>query len=189
MGKSKLHIELAQRALIWLEAKATNRGIRGCEEVILDGGYVADSAAISGLTLKNESLFLGKSRDWSSKESDDLIWIFESKVSRNDFHNTFKRDNHSGSRLKPIGNFHFIVCPYKMLSKEDAPEFWGILEQRGTGLGIVKMPTFCETSTADLHRIAYLLLRSNHERKFGIFSYELEKFRKEQEQIELQLTI
>lgn len=186
MGVSALHTELARRSLTWLEVRATGRGIRGCEEVILEEGYVADAAAISGLTLQNEKLFLGVHRDWNDKESDDLVWVFESKVSRSDFLNTFKHDKHSGSRLTPIGNFHFVVCPKGLLKADEVPGFWGLLEQRGAGLGIVKMPELVKIDAQQLHKMAYRILRSKHETKFKIFDDLIKQFRHDQYKLELE---
>lgn len=185
MAKSELHCELAQRALVWLEGKATGRGIRGCEEIILAEGYVADSVAISGLQIANEILFLGKRREWNSGESDDLIWVFESKVSRSDFMNTFKRSNHLGDRLTPIGNFHFVVTPKGLVKPEEVPTFWGLLERSGQGLRVTKMPELCETTKEKLYEIAYCILRGSHFGKFTLYTDQIQKFRYEQKELEL----
>ncbi len=185
MAKSELHCELAHRALVWLEGRATGRGIRGCEEICLKAGYVADSVAISGLTHSNEKLFLGseyrrKDGNNASGIADDYVFIFESKVSRADFFNTFKRGNHLGDRMLPVGNFHFVVTPKNMIKAEEVPEFWGLLEQRGTGLGIVKMPTFKEISEQQLHEVAYDILRGSHFGKFTLYTDLVLKYREEQ---------
>lgn len=177
MSKSKLHIELAQRALVWLEGRATNRGIRGCEEVILDNGYVADSVALSGLTYKNEKLFGVATDRWRNEESEDLAWIFESKVSRSDYLNTFK----SGNRLTPIGNFHFIVTPRGLVKPEEVPSFWGLLEQSGQGLTLRKIPTLQYITIQKVHEIGYLILRYSKHNKFTLYSEDVERFRADQE--------
>lgn len=188
MAKSELHQELAWRALVWLEAKATNRGIRGVEEVCLAEGYIADSVAISGLTIANEKLMRGAStRRHNDKISDDYTWIFESKVSRSDFQNTFKHSNHNGDRLKPIGNFHFVVTPRGLVKPEEVPTFWGLLERSGQGLKISKMAEPCAHSIERLHEIAYQILRASDSRKFGLYTNEIEKFREEQLTIEAPL--
>lgn len=180
--KSDLHVELARRSLVWLESRSTNRGIRGCEEVILQNGYVADAAAISGLTLTNEKLFTGSCERLSNaRTSDDYSWVFESKVSRNDFFSTFKYKNHTGDRLTPIANFHFIVCPKNLVTLEEIPTFWGCLEKSGAGLSIKKMPEYIPTELNKLHELSYLILRSNHESKFGIFCSQIHQYRQEQE--------
>lgn len=184
MAKSDLHCELAQRALVWLQVRATKRGIRGCEEVIINEGYVADSAAISGLQLQYEKLFLGKSRGWNHKASDDLVWIFESKVSRGDFFNTFKIENGS-NRLNPVGNFHFVVTPKGLVTPDEVPAFWGLIEQSGQGLKISKMPQLIEITEQQLYEIAYKILRSTHETKFNIFFELIDRYRNEQLQMEI----
>jgi hypothetical protein len=179
MGKSDLHNELSQKALVWLEGRATQRGIRGCEEVILKEGYVADSAAICGLSLSHEKTFLGEYRNgktWQST-SDDYVFVFESKVSRADFQNTFKRDGHFGSRLNPVGNFHFVVTPKGLVTPDEVPLFWGLLEKSGAGLAIRKMPQYIPIETPTLHEVAYCLLRSKHESKFAIFEEQANEFR------------
>jgi hypothetical protein len=189
MAKSELHCELAHRALVWLEGRATNRGIRGCEEICLKAGYVADSVAISGLTMQNEKLFLeGKKRSVGNSGygiADDYVFVFESKVSRADFFNTFKRGNHLGDRMLPVGNFHFVVAPRNLIKADEVPEFWGLLEQRGAGLGIVKMPTFKEITDQELHEVAYTILRGSHFGKFTLYTDLVEKYRDEQNLLQI----
>lgn len=180
MGKSQLHIELAQRALIWLESRSTGRGIRGCEEVYILEGYIADAAAISGLTFANQKLFVGTERNWDQKEADTFAWAFESKVSRSDFLKTFKRDENFSSRLNPIANFHVIVCPQGVIHADEVPEFWGLLEQRGKGLGILKLPTMIPIESTQLYEFSYRILRSGHYGKFGIYTDKINEFRKHQ---------
>lgn len=190
MAKSELHIELARRALVWLEGKATQRGIRGCEEVQLAEGYVADSAAITGLVNRIERAMLGDhyqerrlgNGGWGL--TDDYAFVFESKVSRSDFFNTFKRNNHKGDRLSAIGNFHFVVTPKGMLKPEEIPTFWGLLEIGGAGLSAKKSAEYQTMSLTQLHELAYNILRSRHESKFGIWNDEIISYRA----IELNLT-
>lgn len=168
--KSDKHIELTRKALVWLKVKATARGVRGCEEVILDEGYVADGAAICGLQIQHGKKFVGDfyRERWSSETSNDYSWVFETKVSRSDFRNTFVNNGHIGNRLIPIANFHFIVTPRAMLTVDDVPTFWGLLEESGAGLSIKKMPEFNPTEDRELFKFAYKVLRYGHARKFTL---------------------
>lgn len=169
MGQSDLHRDLSEHALIWLESKATGRGIRGCVEMIISNGYIVDAGAVCGLTMANEKLFLGESnRDALKKDADDYSFVFESKVSRADFMNTFKNGNHGGDRMAPVANFHFIVTPFGLVSENEVPEFWGLLEQRGCGLSIKKFPVFIETEIELLYKFSYLLMRSIRYSKFHL---------------------
>lgn len=181
MAKSDLHIELARRALVWLETKATGRGIKGCEEVILDDGYVVDCAALSGLQMAHERNFVGRHKERGFDEAaDDYAFLFESKVSRSDFFNTFKRGNHRGDRMQPKGNFHFVVTQRGLLKPEEVPGFWGLLEQSGAGLRVAKMPAYQPLETVKLYELGYLILRSIKYGKFSIYEAEIKQYRQEQ---------
>lgn len=186
MAKSELHCELAERALVWLSTKATRRGIRGSVEVIIAEGYVPDSAAISGLQIQYEKQFKNCERQrGNSEECDDYIFIFESKVSRGDFFNTFKHGNHIGDRLKPIGDFHFVVTPKGLVKPEEVPTFWGLLEKSGSGLRLSKLPEYTPASRQQLHEVAYNILRCTHETKFNIFFELIDRYKREQIEIDL----
>lgn len=168
MAKSAKHIILQRRALIWLETIATARGIRGCEEVILDNKYVADAAAICGLQMSWEKKFADKDRNWykteGAEKSDDYTFVFETKVSRADYQATFSKKD--GNRHIPVANFHFIVAAKKVVHESEVPENWGLLVESGIGLSLKKVPPLMIHSIEDLHRFAYKLLRSGHDRKF-----------------------
>lgn len=182
MGKSELHCELAERALVWLAGRCTQRGLRGCVEVILNEAYVADAAAMCGLQYSQQKLFVGTKR--VGNETDDYVFIFESKVSRGDFFNTFKVSN-NGNRLRnPVGNFHFVVAPKGLVTVDEVPGFWGLLERSGQGLKISKMPEFIPITKEQLYEAAYLILRSVHESKYNIFFDRTDKYRSEQMEIE-----
>lgn len=188
MGKSDLHIELAHRSLVWLDVKATQRGIRGCEEVILDDGYVVDAAAIGALQEKWERLLVGKEvKIYTDPEHvDDYSFVFESKVSRSDFMNTFKRGNHTGDRLKAIANFHFIVTPKGLVTHSEVPEFWGLLEKSGHGLRLMKHPKYMKDTVLSLPEMAYKILRSSHVSKFTLWTDYAKAF-KDDQQLEIEL--
>lgn len=191
--KSDLHCELQQKALTWLEGRATARGIRGSEEVCIAPGYVADAVAISGLGVKSEKLFVGTcDRRMGDKFSDDFAWVFESKVSRGDFFGTFKEgsNKHGGNRLEPIANFHMIVVPKNLITADEVPAFWGLLEKSGGGLALKKLPQYIDLSLESLHRVAYCILReTSYHNKFTIYSEHIDKFRAGQQQLDMELEI
>lgn len=171
---SDKHIQLARKCLIWLGSRATMRGVRGTEEVKIIEGYKPDAVAICSLIHSEEKKFLkdndtGNSNfNWCEFGGKEFVWIFECKVSNSDFANTFKRGKHVGDRLKPLGNFHFVVTPKGMVNPNDVPSFWGLIEESGGGLSIKKMPTYKEISLEQLHTIAYKILWSS---KIGKFTY------------------
>lgn len=198
MAKSDKHTELARRALVWLENKATGRGIRGGEEinVKLNDAYIADAVAISGLKLSNlewlageayrQNCLFGKTKaEKEIKEAvglvDDYVFVFESKVSRGDFFSTF-RDARPVKRMEPVANFHFVVTPPGMLNVDEVPGFWGLLEQKGAGLSLVKKPGYLTLPSFDLLKVAYLVLRHSTYQKFTLHTQTIEKYRKEQKQ-------
>lgn len=186
MGVSRLHTELAQRALIWLEGRSTGRGIRGCDEVILNDGYVADAVAICGLQLAHEKLFLGTRRESINRDAaPDYVFVFESKVSRSDFIKTFKNNGHIGDRMNAEGNFHFVVTPKNMVSHNEVPAFWGLLEQSGGGLKIIKMPTYVPITNEKLRSVGYQILWSIKSCKFVLYKDEINKFRNDQLELDV----
>lgn len=172
-NQSRLHEELSFRALIWLANRATARGIMGSTEMWLKPGYSADAVAMGALQLKHEEMFLApyfetgadyKRFRWNREHEanqtggDDWIFIFETKVSRADFLKTFVKNNRGANRLESIGHFHFIVTPKDMVTKEEVPEFWGLLEASGRGMSLKRLPLFTEPNISAVE-VGYLLLR------------------------------
>jgi hypothetical protein len=172
LAPSPKHIELTKRSLIWLDTIVTQRGLRGTVELTLGNGYVADAGAVAGLQYKwSQKLLNGATHT----KTDDFSFIFETKVSRADFNNTFRHCNHIGDRLKPRANFHFIVTAKCVLpthlddelANQDVPSFWGFLEESNRGLRVVKLPTYCPHSLEHLHEFAYRVLRYSKTGKFN----------------------
>ena len=176
MAESRLHRELSEKALIWIGTKATQRGINGNVEVGLREGYVIDALALCRCYNSFEMELFCKTQGerirWIDRYNStgmkdkvdlvaypDYIFAFETKVSRADFYNTFKNNKHGGDRMKPIGNFHFIVTPKGMLELDEVPLFWGLLEKSGGGLSLKKMPEFCHQYIGWIYEIGYKLLR------------------------------
>lgn len=162
MAKSDKHIQLQRRSLIWLENKCTQRGIRGCEEVILKPGYVCDAAAICGLQFGWQKLWVGDGIQ--NHQSDDYSFVFETKVSRADYLSTFRSEE--SNRLEQLANFHFIVAAKGVVNETEVPEMWGLLVESGQGLKICKQAPYVNHDIRRLHEFAYILLRSGHNRKF-----------------------
>lgn len=184
------------RAMIWLSNISTGRGIRGCEEVILGEGYVADGVVICGLQYKwDRKLFDGKGyftlknqNGWV--ETDDFSFVIESKVSRSDFRNTFVNPgNHGGDRLIPKGNFHFLVVGKGVIQNTDeVPEMWGVLQESRNGLRLLRTPKFIPQPINNLHEMAYRILRYTKLGKYSIFELAYDQPFKEDEQIKIDLT-
>lgn len=178
---SEKHTDLIRRSLIWLSNIATARGIRGCAEVPLSEGYVADAVAIAGLQAQWDRKFFGgiyysklaQGNDWPLV--DDFSFVFEAKASRSDFNKTFVRGEHFGDRMVPRANFHFVVAAKCILPTELSddiasgcvPGFWGFLEESGTGLRLVKLPEFITQPVTNLHEIGYRILRFTKHGKYS----------------------
>ncbi len=89
----------------------------------------------------------------------EFMIVFESKVSITDFNNTFKNGNHLKNNV--YANFHFLVIPKGFSNKyklEKLPEYWGILEQSGVGLKLIKLPKYTKIDRAYFLEAAYTML-------------------------------
>lgn len=167
-----MHSELIRRSIIWLSNIATQKGIRSCPELTLGEGYVADAGAIMNLQWGWTKKF---GCNWSD-EGDDFTFVMEAKVSRSDFRKTFIKDDHLGSRLKPIANFHFLVVAKGVLPThlsdeiaiDGVPSFWGVLEESRNGLRLIKIPTYCQSPSMSLHEFGYRILRYSSFNKFAM---------------------
>ena len=163
-NQTELHSELAHRAIRWIANRSTGRGMQTGIEIPIDSGYVVDALAIGDLQLRIfESYFINNLetlKEYKEHPKDDYVFIFESKVSKADFNNTFKQNgNAHDNRLKPIANLHWIVIPKGLATIDEVPEFWGLLEASGQGLREIKRPRFCKMELNEIYRIGYTLLR------------------------------
>jgi len=147
-------------------------------------GYVADFVAIAGMYDSHHTRYTAHSGltkkclvpDFSPGgeniylERGDIdrwyVCVFEVKVSRNDFLNTFGNRNtpHAKARMEPVGTAHWVVAEKGVCKPEELPEFWGLLMPYGTGLTEKKMPKLNILSDSKLHAIAFdmLWLRMNY---------------------------
>lgn len=158
MSRSELHNDLTKRALVWLHTRATNSGIRSTVEVFIREGYIADAVGIARLNLSHEIKLIGDiGNDY---QTPDYAFIFETKVTRTDFFATFRHEKHLSSRMIPAGHLHFVVTPPRLVKPQEVPEPWGLLEQRGNGLSLIKQPVFHKLKLEELYKIAYTMLRA-----------------------------
>ena len=92
-----------------------------------------------------------------------FMFIFETKVSLPDYKNTFELDNHTVSKLKSFANFHFLVVPKNFIKENliTEPQMYGILEESGKGLKLVKSPPYFCMEELNFYKNAYNMLFRN----------------------------
>ncbi len=89
-----------------------------------------------------------------------FVCVFEVKVSRSDFLNTFggKDSAHAKARMEPVGTAHWVVADKGVCKPEELPYFWGLLEPYGAGLTEKKPPKLNVLPDEHLHSIAFDML-------------------------------
>jgi hypothetical protein len=94
------------------------------------------------------------------------VCVFEVKVSRPDFLNTFgnKDSVHAKARSKPAGTAHWIVADKGVCEPSELPDFWGLLVPYGSGLMEKKIPKLNILPHSVIHAIAFdmIWLEKNH---------------------------
>lgn len=153
------HDELKVMALTWLRNKVTGKGLRGTTEVQLADGYVADAVALCSLQYRFFQQYTG--RRYPEAQPFHLNYfacIFEAKASRGDFLSTFNNSDKHQNRHTPIGNLHWCVTPRGLVKADELPEFWGLLESRGSGLREIKQPKLNVIAEPAFDAIAHKLL-------------------------------
>ncbi len=174
-NQSKLHVELAERSLRWLRARATKSGVVGATEVGIARGYVADAVALaslqwrflnhymseSGFTRPDMHTGFGGWRDEAGAEVlTEFAWVFEAKATRPDFLATFGgRGKKHVNRHTPIGSLHWCVVPKNLGDVRELPAFWGLLEMCGQGLRVVRIARVFNVSQGLIHRFGYEILK------------------------------
>ncbi len=172
MAPSERHNELTSLAIKWL----TNRSfkIRGVTEANFVG-YSADYAAIAGMYDSEHSKYTRLSgltkkymipaygdKEYQIKGEMDrwYVCVFEVKVSRADFLNTFggQKTPHAKARMAPVGTAHWVVADKNVCKPEELPEFWGLLTPYGSGLTEKKMPKLNVLPDSTIHAMAFDLL-------------------------------
>ena len=156
-----LHNELSYRAIRWISNKSTQRGMHTGIEIAIADNYVVDAIAIGDIQNRFCREYNVHSYYDKNARIDDMVFIFESKVSISDFNHTFKENNNShDNRLKPVANFHWIVAPKGLLKIEFIPSFWGLLEGSGAGLKEIKKPQFQPIENInEVYRLSYYVNR------------------------------
>lgn len=193
MAKSDRHTELQNMVVRWIR----NRSFKMCglpEAPVI--GYMPDFLAIagmyneqhtrytshSGLTKKymNPQYSSRKYREYMNNQARSYkvfgdidrwyVCVFEVKVSRNDFLNTFsvRESAHAQARLEPAGTAHWVVADKGICKPEELPDFWGLLIPYGTGLTEKKMPKLHVLPDRKLHAIAFdmLWLQMNYRQSY-----------------------
>lgn len=174
MSRSDRHKELQNMLVRWMRNRSFKMcGLPECNIV----GYIADFVAIAGMHYAEHNRYAFHSklttRYMSYRKVDgELIrkmvgdidrWyvcVFEVKVSRNDFLNTFGKNNtpHSKARMEPVGTAHWVVTEKGICKPEELPDFWGLLTPYGTGLTELKRPKLHILPDERLHSFAFDML-------------------------------
>jgi len=181
MSKSDRHTELQNMAVRWIE----NRSFKMCglsEANVV--GYIADFVAIAGMYSEEHAKYARHSGlkkkymtcfdRYNRRVFGDIdrwyVCVFEVKVSRNDFLNTFGgRDTpHAKARMEPVGTAHWVVAEKGICKPDEVPDFWGLLTPYGTGLTESKIPKLHILPDSKLHAIAFdmLWLQMNSRRSY-----------------------
>jgi len=85
------------------------------------------------------------------------VCVFEAKVSRADFLNTFGGTDspHAKARMEPVGTAHWVVADKGVCKPDELPDFWGLLEPYGTGMTETKMPKLNILKESIIHSFAF----------------------------------
>jgi len=190
MARSDRHIELQNMVTRWIGNRAFK--ICGLPESNFVG-YVADYVAIAGMHDADHTRYTSHSNltkmsmsHWPGegyKISGDIdrwyVCVFEVKVSRQDFLNTFngKDTPHAKARMKPVGTAHWVVADKGVCKPEELPDFWGLLEPYGAGLTEKKMPKLNILPDSEIHAMAFdmLWLNMNFRRSYHNQLIEMSK--------------
>ncbi len=174
MGPSDRHTELRNIAARWIG----NRSFKMCGLPESNAvGYIADLVAITGMHDCEHTRYARYSGltkrymssrvvdgDWKREVFGDIdrwyVCVFEVKVSRTDFLNTFggKDSPHAKARMEPVGTAHWVVAEKGVCKPEELPDFWGLLVPYGSGLTELKMPKLNVLQDRELHAIAFATL-------------------------------
>lgn len=174
MAPSNRHIELQNMVSTWI----SNRSFKMCGLLEADVvGYVADFVAIAGMWSRYHKIYASHSGleekymtppragklEYTIHGDIDrwFVCVFEVKVSRADFLNTFgkkKTSLHAKARMEPVGTAHWVVAEKGICTADELPDFWGLLEPYGAGLSEKKMPILNILAESDMHAMAFDML-------------------------------
>lgn len=192
MAPSQRHVILQNLVHRWLDNRSFKMcGLPECNAV----GYVADYVAVAGMMDAHHTRYTQHSGltkkymshrmkdDYKDREGKDrfeyivkgdidrwYVCVFEVKVSRSDFLNTFgdKQSPHAKARMEAVGTAHWVVAEKGICKPEELPDLWGLLTPYGAGLTEQKMPKLNNLSDEYMHAIAFdmLWLQMNYRRSF-----------------------
>lgn len=176
MAPSNRHIELQNIVHRWID----NRSFKMCGLPEADVvGYIADYVAIAGMHDEPHTRyarFSGLKKKYMQqvykKPGEPLehiihgdidrwyVCVFEIKVSRSDFLNTFggKNTGHAKARMEPVGTAHWVVAEKGICTPEELPDHWGLLTPYGSGLTEKKMPKLNILQDSEIHAMAFDML-------------------------------
>ena len=174
MAPSKRHIELQRMVETWI----CNRSFKMCGVPEANCvGYLADYVAIAGMNNESHTRYTylsGLKKKYMSRGLDDelrifgdidrwYVCVFEVKVSRADFLNTFngKDTRHAKARMEPVGTAHWVVADKGVCKPEELPDFWGLLTPYGAGLTEAKPPKLNILPDSSIHAMAFDMLWLN----------------------------
>lgn len=140
-------------------------------------GYIADFVAIAGMNNSEHTRYTAHSGlvkksmnsrhtydGWKRIISGDIdrwyVCVFEVKVSRTDFLNTFGGNDsrHARARQEPVGTAHWVVAEKGVCKTKELPDFWGLLTPYGMGLTELKRPKLNILPDSKLHSMAFDML-------------------------------
>jgi len=169
---TNLHKELTIRSIAWMNSRMTQSGVRWGTEVMVsnESGWMADAVAFAF----PQSRFCKYIHPQPEVWPDSLLYVFETKISRNDFNRTFsgKKETH---KLGMIGNLHYVVTPKDLIKIDELPSGWGWLIQSGNGLKEVKRPAYNEISDELRYKIGYRMLWNNYSERSAINDWVLKR--------------
>lgn len=175
MPPGEKHEQLTMMAMSFLNSKITRKGMRCSTEVYLNKSYLADAVALCSFQNRfyqaycsysqkqpivvNTRIVDGKRKDsYSGEVANYFACVFEAKATRSDFLSTFSQSQNHWNRHYPIGSLHWCVTPRKLIKPEELPDFWGLLEEYGSGLREVKLPKINILSKPEFDSIVHRLI-------------------------------
>lgn len=173
MAASDRHIELQHMLWAWINNRTIKMSaLPECNIV----GYIADFVAIARMNnaphekycrycnlepMSMNQVWQGRGMPLKDVIKGDIdrhyVCVFEVKVSRSDFLNTFggKDSNHAKARTEPVGTAHWVVADKGICKPEELPDFWGLLEPYGGGMTEKKMPKLNILPENIIHSFAF----------------------------------
>lgn len=96
--------------------------------------------------------------------------MIEVKVSRSDFKADALKESRDQSKLQ-IGNFRFYLVPQGLITKEEIPSTWGLLEWTGKVIQVTKQPQFVESDSKAVEYMYHSVLSRLYDYSPKILDY------------------